>query len=1006
MKPFFHKPKQRNNQFDAANLEKTSEIACCMKKLILFFLLFCQLQTFGQDYAVRHFSVADGMPSGTVINLYQDSRGFLWLSTLAGLSRFDGKHFVNYSLEEGLPYSFADDICEDPNGDLFVSHNIGLSRFNGTSFTDLKLNKAVNKYTIRDLICEEDGSVLAVEREQLISIVGDSLIHHPNPEKRQFYCATKRADGSILIGGSGGIYIWKNKCLSLLIEEKGERVQSMEIGPDSCLWYGLLHNKLKRFPLNVKGAKAVSVNIPELGSGFIAAFLASDSNYVYVGTQHGFLVFDDGRFVKHVKGFMKVPSDMVNGLKTDNEGNIWVASLFGLWRFSHAFAYVYPADSILAKNIYSIRVSGSDSVVFTDGFYNYTAGNGGIKEIFRDKPTQGSEVHDILHTPEGYTYFASNLSGITIRDPKGKYENLTLGPGPFYRCTVLAYHRGSVYMGSHQGYYILNGKEYKGVFPETFVGHNVLSIWVDDEHILLGTNSSLYQQKKDGSMVNYTSFFDSMPIVIEDIYRDKDRFLVSTKGKGLYILKIKDGLLEKDTVLTRKNGLPSNYLTSAITDNSGQIWISTLQGLSKVRLEDNALYVRNYSRNQGIPDAFWEHCRFRKDPLTGTLWIGNSEGLLRIHPEVESQHVRPPLIHLESVHLHQEKTSLHSAIIHPTQDSLYEVPFGQNNLQFHLAAVLLSGAEDIEYWYKIQGGKDEWILAPANGVIDLNNLSPGTYRLLFTAFDRANKAYSEEKAFNVRIARPFWMSGWFYFLMLLMFIGLIYAYFKYRVSRALKKQNAAINLTRQISESKYLAFQARMNPHFIFNSLNAIQYFITQNDKKSSLTYLSKFARLLRQVLDLTKAIKVPLQEEVEMLKSYLEMESMRFDGHFNYEITLEDPLAASTIEIPGMLLQPFVENAIVHGLLHLQSGEGMLRIHMKKEDDFIICTVSDNGVGRKKSAAINAQRKPNHKSHGMEIASNRLQLLVENSRIEDLIQMSDPSEGTGTIVNIKLPIL
>ena len=941
------------------------------------------------------------MPSGTVINIFQDSRGFLWLSTLAGLSRFDGKHFVNYSLEEGLPFSFTDDLCENSGGELFISHNLGISRFNGTAFTDLKLNKEGKFYTIRDLLCQDDGSVLAIERNRLISIVGDSLIFHPNPEKYQFYCALKQANGNILIGGSGGIYLWKDNKLTLFIEEAGERVQSMEIGPDSCLWYGLLHNKLKRFPLNIKGARAANVDLPDLGSGFIAAFLASDSNYVYVGTQHGFLVYENGRYVKHVKNFMKVPSDMVNGLKTDNEGNIWVASLFGLWRFSPAFAYVYPSDSVIAKNIYAIRVAGKDSVLFTDGFFSYSAGIHGLKEIFQNKPAQGSELYDILTTPEGYTYFASNLSGLTIRDPKGSYTNMTFGTGPFYRCTVLFHHRGKVYMGSHQGYYIWRKTEPEAVLSTTLTGQNVLSIWVDDDYILLGTNSSLYQQKKDGSLHNYTSFFDSMPIVIEDISRDKDRFLVSTKGKGLYIFNTKDGMLVKDTVLTRKNGLPSNYLTSAITDNSGQIWVSTLQGLSKVvRYEGNAIYVRTYSRNQGIPDAFWEHCRFRKDSTTGTLWIGNSEGLLRIHPEVESQHLRLPIIHLESVHLN------HTAIIHPKQDSLYEIPFKYNDLQFHLTAVLLSGAEDIEYWYKVQGAKDDWILAPANGVIDLNNMAPGSYRLVISSFDRANKTYSEEKEFNFRISRPFWMSGWFYFLLILLFIAKVYAYFRFRVNQAFKKQNAAITLNRQISESKYLAFQARMNPHFIFNSLNAIQYFITQNDKKSSLTYLSKFARLLRQVLDLTKAIKVPLHEEIDMLKSYLEMESMRFDGHFNYEITLEDTLATSPVEIPGMLLQPFVENAIVHGLLHLKSGEGLLRIHMKKEGEFILCTISDNGVGRKKSAAINAQRKPNHKSHGMEIASNRLQLLVENSRIEDLIQVSDPPEGTGTIVQIKLPIL
>jgi len=981
-----------------------------MKKFLLLFLLFCQSNLFGQDYAVRHFSVTDGLPSGNLVNLFQDSRGYLWVSTLAGISRFDGKSFKNYSIQEGLPVSFSSKICEDSSGNLYISYGTGVARFDGEHFTSFQKEVGGRNMFVRDLIPQEDGSLLIVTRMGLATLRGDSIEVHPNPEKRAFYCGLKAGADQILVGGTAGIYQWKNEKLIPFIEENGERVQSMIIGPDSFLWYGLLHNKLKRKNLAVSNQKPEQVDLPQVGVGFVAAFLDSDEEYVYVAHQQGFLIYKNGKFIKNIAGFLKVPSDVVNAITVDSEGNVWVGSLFGLWRLSKSFTTVYPSDSIVGKSLYAIQSVGKDSVIFTDGFYYYTANNEKVTAIFKDKPRQGSEVYDILHTQKGYTYFGSGLTGLMVRDPKGKYENVKFGPGPFYRCMVLNQHKGTVYSGSAHGYYTWDGIQPTEYTPDFLKGQNVLSMWIDDELQLFGTNTGLYRRLPDGSYQSQTQLLDSSIIVISDIYRRNNNLFIGTKGRGLLIARYEGDSIRLDTALTRASGLPSDYVASTICDKLGQIWITTLQGLSKaVRLSDDAIYIRNYGPNQGVPDAFWEYCQFELDTITGALWIGNSGGLLRIQPEKELKTVAVPYIHFEEVILRNinrggKEEPFH--VFRPKSDSIYEVPYSHNDLQIHLNAVLLGGAEEVQYWYKLQGDKNDWVLAPVNGILELNNMAPGTYRLVVSAFNRANKAFSEEKVLLLKINRPFWMSGWFYFLVLIGFLGLVYAFFKWRVNQAFKKQHAALQLNKQLSESRYLAFQARMNPHFIFNSLNAIQYFITQNDKKSSLTYLSKFARLLRQVLDNTKAIKVPLSEEVDMLKNYLEMEFMRFDGHFTYSFEMDESLLESQYEIPGMLLQPFVENAIVHGLLHLKSGEGSLTISMKKEGEFILCTIEDNGVGREKASQINARRKPNHKSHGLEIASNRLKLLMENIPFEELIQVNDPEIGTGTIVQIKLPIL
>jgi len=182
-------------------------------------------------------------------------------------------------------------------------------------------------------------------------------------------------------------------------------------------------------------------------------------------------------------------------------------------------------------------------------------------------------------------------------------------------------------------------------------------------------------------------------------------------------------------MFSKASGLPSDYVASSIVDQRGQIWVTTLHGLSKIiRLSESAYYVRNYGPNQGVPDAFWEYCKFELDAETGALWIGNSGGLIRIEPGLENSEVSMPIIHVEQVILRNilhpsSKTSIN--LFRPIEDSVYSIPYDLNDVQIRLNAVLLSGAEELEYWYKLQGVKDEWVLAPMNGIIELNNLAPG-----------------------------------------------------------------------------------------------------------------------------------------------------------------------------------------------------------------------------------------------------------------------------------------
>ena len=206
--------------------------------------------------------------------------------------------------------------------------------------------------------------------------------------------------------------------------------------------------------------------------------------------------------------------------------------------------------------------------------------------------------------------------------------------------------------------------------------------------------------------------------------------------------------------------------------------------------------------------------------------------------------------------------------------------------------------------------------------------------------------------------------------------------------------------------NKKRALRAQINPHFIFNSLSSIQHLVTKNDRISALNYLSKFSRLTRNILESSIETNVVLSDEIKMLEDYLELESLRFDNVFNYAISLNEDIDTNTIEIPFMLLQPFVENAIIHGLLPKREGDKELIIHFDKEEDYVVCKVEDNGVGRAVAANKQHIHKRKKQSRGLQVTKQRLETLGLTSEAIDIIDKTDENgEASGTIVTIKIPL-
>lgn len=225
-----------------------------------------------------------------------------------------------------------------------------------------------------------------------------------------------------------------------------------------------------------------------------------------------------------------------------------------------------------------------------------------------------------------------------------------------------------------------------------------------------------------------------------------------------------------------------------------------------------------------------------------------------------------------------------------------------------------------------------------------------------------------------------------------------------------KKKREDSSFKQKISETQMQALQAQMNPHFIFNSLNSIENFMMKNDKRMAMDYLSKFSMLMRMILDSSRNELVPFDKDMEALQLYVELEQLRFNNKFSYQTIVSPTLLQGDYSVPPLLIQPYVENAILHGISPSERSDLKLVVAVSLEDDYIIYTIQDNGIGREKSASYKEQNKPSHKSMGMQITLERIN--IHNQKLQSKGEVTitdlfdDLGKAAGTKVQVRLKII
>lgn len=453
------------------------------------------------------------------------------------------------------------------------------------------------------------------------------------------------------------------------------------------------------------------------------------------------------------------------------------------------------------------------------------------------------------------------------------------------------------------------------------------------------------------------------------------------------------------TWLGEKEGIAIDRVPDLTKDAGGYIWAATSKGPALLTGPNR---FRIYNEVQGYIWGNVTTSLYGSDD--GFIFVGVRGGYVQIDKTALLAPALPPKLVLQSLRIFDKEwnDTVDLNTIHHL-----ELPYDQNFITATFTGIHFSNPESVHYQWMLEGLDKDWIEAENRNYISIAGLSSGAYKLRIRVAGSDGKWNNEEIQLGITIRPPFWKTWWFYLLITLAVLTIFYTVYRYRLKRIRQEVLLKNEFNKKIAESEMKALRAQMNPHFIFNSLNSINRYIVKSDPATASNYLTRFSKLIRLILDSSASSTTFLEQEIQLLKLYIEMESLRFEGRFNYDIAVDDALDPETTQIPSMVIQPFIENAIWHGLLHKEEN-GHLQIIFKKDKRVLRVIIEDDGVGRKKAAEMKSRNALKTKSYGMKISTDRIHIANTLYGIETKVNVEDLYNGdiaTGTRITLEMPV-
>ncbi|WP_316815353.1 two-component regulator propeller domain-containing protein [Pedobacter nyackensis] len=964
-------------------------------------LLACSFFAYPQTTHLQHFSTKNGLPSNNCYYTLQDTKGYLWVATDAGVSRFDGKVFENFSIDDGLPDNQILQLKEDKSGKIwFLALNGQLSYFfNGKIYNEnndklLKLLK-FNAVVVSFLEDSKGRIWFGTNKNVLVMWDGKTVMKYVSADPVHPYTSTFIHEDK-----SGMIWAFSNQCIRIfknntfIIASHGTLPLSYKTIinlPDKKLGY------LDRSGLNIREGFNQHLLLK-----IDTTLLTSDPGYFYLdknddlwlSNSNGvYCVEPSGKTTNYLKN---VPSSQV--IK-DSKNNMWFTTSSGIYMLPQKDERLYIVNKAngLSTDIVKSLVKDDHNNLWLgmdEGHINILSlNNYELNKIqLPDKKRYNAIKQMVYDTTHQAIYFSSDygLGRINHSDSKRAISYLKETNNSMFVIKSFSISKNNTLaVALSSGVFILpdrmNTLQFTSRFFKQgvdFFNNRAYSVFYDKQQNLWFSNINGLSKFSNGILYNYADDHVLLTKRINDIQELNDGTIVlATDGYGIVFFKNK----KVTRVITQKDGLADNICKKLFVKNN-YLWIVTNNGINRIDLNDKQFAVESFEYTNAL----------LVDDVNG-LYIDNryayfatNNGLVYFSYHRTSSVHEAPRVLISSIISNKTKLGLNYA--------MHTLAPSNNNITFTYSAIDFQH-KSITYRYRLKT-EANWT-ETKNRRLEFSSLEPGDYTFEISAKSHSNN-WSTPARVNFSLKRHFWQTGWF---LAGIFLLAGFAFYKAAViiTKIQKnKEQQQLLLKNKILMLEQRALQAMMNPHFVFNVMNSIQHYINTKDTNSANKILTGFAKLIRKNLEICTKSFIGLDEELEYLELYLSLEKKRFGEKFKYRIQVDPAIDKEETMIPSMILQPYIENAIWHGLMPKEDG-GQLSIHINlKGDKHLLIEIVDDGVGINNSLK---NKKGQHVSKGMSLTKERINLLnqVEPNPIQIEIKQNGIS---GTYVSILVPLI
>jgi len=949
------------------------------------------------------------LPFVQVFCIYEDKDGYIWSGGYGGLSRFDGKIFQNYSPKNGLVNHYVNAICGDDSGAIYVGTAEGISIVKNKKISNYNAGTLLNNIYVEALCYDSKSGIYIGSKQGLFVLNNSKFSELPNYKGLEIKCLLKTKNNLICVGTTFGLFIY-NPQTKISVKQNGlesDNINCLAECPETGHLLIGTSNGLSK--IISTGKPPVNMHIENgLIDENISSILCKGPEEIWIGSASGLLKYN-GKAFEYYNLFNDNNANHIRCLLSDQEGNIWAGTHSGLYKYrDNAFSSFDKSTGLGNAFVYKILKDKQGDIWFcTDGNGVFRYSQGFIKNYTTKDGLLNNTAISASLQDDGSIWFGTN-DGISIFR-NNHFENFSGNSGlKIHGLKSVQYidSKNNLWIGGQNGVEAIrkvNGA-YKTTFykiPELLIESGVQS-FVEDKNgdLWLGTflgglfklegEEFVYQNKKRN--IKADAFFT--------LLCDKDNVLYGATLNGLWIYDLKTGTQQ---YITDKDGFNSEYIYLLyFSDNENTLWVGTNQGINKFDLKifkkNKTISIQSYGKADGFTGVECNNYGILEEE-DGTFWFGTVSGVVKHHPKSIKINSRLSPTYIQSIKLLSEDTILKNGV---------ELPHNYNSFTFYYRGICYTNPDKVLYMKKLENYESNWSEPSKEDYSKYANLPAGKYTFKVKSCNNEGIWNEVPAEFSFEIKLPFYKTWWFVVILLVLFSALIVAVFQIKVQNVRKKEKAEFDKKVEISKIELKALRAQMNPHFVFNSLNSIQHYILNSKSNEAAKYLNKFEKLIRTILSNSEKAMVTVNEDIESLRLYLELEQMRFDDKFDYSINVDESIDGDYDEIPPMLMQPYIENAILHGL-NPKETKGHLKIDIFTKNNYIVCRISDDGIGREKSGEIKRTTPANpHKSLGMKITSERVRILNDINKSDLSVSVTDLKDekgnSCGTMVELYIP--